>query len=150
MKNERYKRRESTPDEYRSWLPPEHSLGVGTPEKEVVTALPDEVAKLPAPDIRRDEFNVEQGHPTEQSEIDIYLEAKAKKRKKRMRRMLLSTFSAAFVLVGLTSTDSALFGYFGIDASAIVATSEVDGTEDAIETEAATEETTEASIGGNE
>ena len=149
MKNERYKRRESTPDEYRSWLPPEYTLGAGTPEKEVVTALPDEVAKLPAPDVREDEFNIERGHPTEQSEIDIYLEAKAKKRKKRMRRMLLSAFSAAFVMVGLNSTDSALFGYLGIDTSAIVAPSESDGTEDAIAkateggTEAGTDEPTE-------
>ena len=80
MKRESWKRRESAPDEYRTWLPPEYTLGVGTPEREPLTPLPKEELKLPNPDVRRDEFNFEQENRNGEPSGDTYEIAKAKKK----------------------------------------------------------------------
>jgi|GEM_PF-2172721 len=103
-------RRESAPDEYRTWLPPEHTLGVGTPEKEVLTPLPKEDRSLPNPDRKRDEFNLERELRTETPVDDAVAQAKRKKRRKRIQRLLYGTFSAAFMVGGVVIADPALFG----------------------------------------
>ena len=119
MKRESWKRRESAPDEYRTWLPPEYTLGAGAPEREILTPLPKEELKLPNPDVRRDEFNFEQENRNGEPSGDTYEIAKAKKKHKRMRRAFYSACAALFVSLGLLSNDSALFGYLNPDSDIV-------------------------------
>ena len=117
MKDGKYKRWESPPDEYRTWLPPEDSIAPGAPDKEVITPLPKEDPKLPNPDTRRDEFNFEREVRDESVLTDTQEQIKQKKRHKRKRRMFYAAFSAAFVFVGTLNTESGLFGYLDMPSS---------------------------------
>ncbi|MBR5348041.1 MAG: hypothetical protein IK125_02285 [Lachnospiraceae bacterium] len=124
MKEKEYKRRENTPDEYRSWLPPEDALPAETADENALSGLPKEVAPLPNPDVRRDEFNHVNARQAEKEAADAYALARQKKRKKRLRRAFYTAFSAAFVWAGMINADSSLFSYFGVDTSALVSPTE--------------------------